>query len=207
MLFLASTISQTIDVFINVANISPDKTKVLYIPTAGDFVTPRPDLTDHDSYTCLIDRNFKVIPCELDKEDKKTIKEKIDKTKIIVMGGGNTYFLLHHINQSGFRDMINKFLENGGIYVGSSAGSCICSPDISYVKDQDDPKMAPDLKNTKGLGLIDFDIYPHCIEPWYENFYPTSYLIDSHKDEKKKVYLRDHQAVVVKDGWIKLINS
>lgn len=205
MLFLASTISQTIDLCIKEFKLNPQNTKVMYIPTAGDYKNPRPALEDHDSYTCLIERGFNVIPCELDIEDTEVIKEKIKKVKMVVVGGGNTYFLLYHMKKSRFNNLINAFVKDDGLYVGSSAGSCICSPDISYINDQDDPNAAPDLKDHKSLGLIDFEIYPHCIEPWHEENYSAKYVIDSHKSASKKIYLRDHQALVVKDDWYKIV--
>ncbi len=206
-LFLASTISQTVGSLISETRITPSKTTVLYIPTAGDYITPRPALTDHDSYTCLADMGFKITSCELDSEDRKVIKEKIDKVKMVVVGGGNTYFLLYHMKKSEFSELVKDFVKRGGIYVGSSAGSCVCSPNIDYVKDQDDPKVAPELTDYTGLDLVDFEIYPHCIEPWYEANYSPKYMIESHKSDAKKIYLRDHQAVVVKNDYYKIIQN
>ena len=206
-LFLASTISQTIDIFIKELNVDPRKTKVLYIPTAGDYKKPKPALTDHDSYTCLVDKGFDIVPCELDVEEKGVIKEKMNRAQIIVVGGGNTYYLLSHMNKSGFREELGAALKRGAIYVGSSAGSCVCSPNISYVKDQDDPAEAKDLIDYTGLNLVDFEIYPHCIEPWYEENYPVKYLLDSHKSESKKIYLRDHQAIFVKADLYKIVSA
>lgn len=206
-LFLASTISQTIDICIDELKMRPANIEVLYVPTAGDYTTPRPALTDHDSYTCLIEKGFKVTPCELDQEDEKMIKEKIDKVKMVAVGGGNTYFLLYHMKRSGFSELVKDFVKRGGIYVGSSAGSCVCSPNIDYVKDQDDPKEAPELTDYTGLGLIDFEIYPHCIEPWYTANYSAKYLIESHKSDTKKIYLRDHQAILVKDHYYKIVSN
>ena len=206
-LFLASTISQTIDVFIKELHVDPHTAKVLYIPTAGDYKKPKPTLDDHDSYTCLVEKGFDIVPCELDAENRNVVKEKMGKAKIIVVGGGNTYYLLNHMNKGGFRRELGAALKRGAIYVGSSAGSCVCSPDISYVKDQDDPAEAKDLHDYTGLNLVDFEIYPHCIEPWYEENYPAKYLLDSHKSESKKIYLRDHQAILVKEGFYKIVSS
>lgn len=204
-LFLASAIDGSVDLLIREHMLDPLKTPTVYIPTAENCFNPPRKLEERGSYQCLIQRRFPVTVCELDKESGGTIRQKLSQTKIIVIGGGNTYFLLYHMRRSGFAEMLPALFAKGIIYVGSSAGSCVCSPDVGYVKDQDDPILAPKLSNLNGLNLVELEIYPHCIEPYYAQSYTHEYVYGALQSPAKKIFLRDHQAIVVKDTMYKIV--
>ena len=206
-LFLSSTLDGSIDLFVKEYELDPKATSVVYIPTAQSCFSQPSPVSERGSYRCLIERRFPVTICDLDKVTPAQMKEKMEKAKVIVCGGGNTYYLLYHMKRSGFDKLLPLLLQKGVIYVGSSAGSCVCSPNISYVKDQDDPTMAPELDDCTALGLVDFDIYPHCIEDYYAKNYSTSYLIDALKSRAIKIFLRDNQAIVVKGNEYKILSS
>lgn len=204
-LFLASTIEGTIDKLISEYAFTPGKTRVAYIATAQNCYTPVPTLTERGSYQCLIERGFPITVLNFEDETSETLEQKLRGVPLIVCAGGNTYYLLYHMNKSGFAKLLPSLLSTGVVYSGSSAGSCVCSPNIAYVKDQDDPKMAPELTDYTGLGLVDFEVYPHCIEEYYAQNYDKTYIFDALKSPAKKIFLRDHQAVVVKDTWYRVI--
>lgn len=190
-LFLSSTLDGTVDLFIKEYELDPKASPVVYIPTAENCFSPPRQLSDRGSYQCLIEQGFTITICDLDKNSPDEMQEKMKNAKVIVCAGGNTFFLLYHMKKSGFHKLLPSLLENDVIYVGSSAGSCVCSPDISYVKDADDPSLAPELKDFTGLGLVNFEIYPHCSE----EVSPTT----------EKIFLRDNQAIVVKDAEYRIV--
>lgn len=205
-LFLSSTLEGSIDLLIKEYSLVPTNTPIVYIPTAGNCYTPPRNPSERGSYQCLVERKFPVTICDLDKDTPAQVRNKMKTAKVVVCGGGNTYYLLYHMKRSGFDQLLQQLLDDGLIYVGSSAGSCVCSPDISYVKNQDDPSMAPKLNDYTALGLIDFDIYPHCIEDYYAQNYSVSYIIDALKSSAIKIFLRDNQAIVVKDGMCRIVS-
>jgi dipeptidase E len=86
----------------------------------------------------------------------------LDRFDALYMRGGNTFFILHTIRETGFHHLIVSFILRGGVYVGSSAGSSILGPDIAIAGhgSQADPNDI-DLKDTKGLGIVPFAIVPH----------------------------------------------
>jgi dipeptidase E len=204
-LFLSSTLDGSIDLFMKEYGLDPRRSPTIYIPTAENCFHPPRTVRGRGSYQCLIERGFPVTICDLDKDSPDQMKEKMENAKVIVCGGGNTYYLLYHMKRSGFHTLLPDLLRKGVIYVGSSAGSCVCSPDISYVKDQDDPAMAPELTDSTALGLVDFEIYPHCIEDYYAQNYPVSYITDALRSPAIKIFLRDSQAVVVRDDGYRIL--
>ncbi len=191
-LFLSSTLDGSIDLFVKEYGLDPKTTPVVYIPTAENCFSPPRQISERGSYRCLIDRGFSITICDLEKDDSDNMKEKMESAKVIVCAGGNTFYLLYHMKKSGFDKLLSSLLQKGIIYVGSSAGSCVCSPNISYVRDEDDPGMAPKLKDYSGLNLVNFEIYPHCTEE-----------IPSTTD---KIFLRDNQAIVVNSGGYKIVS-
>ena len=58
-----------------------------------------------------------------------------------VVCGGNTYYLLYKLKESGFLDKIRKAVEKGILYVGISAGSVIASSSIAHISFLDENDM------------------------------------------------------------------
>lgn len=192
-LFLSSTLEGSVDLLIKEYNLIPHGTPVVYIPTAGNCYTPPRNPSERGSYQCLIERSFAVTLCDLETDTPDKMRMKMKGAKVIVGAGGNSFYLLYHMRQSGFDQLLPQLLDDGLIYVGSSAGSCVCSPDISYVKDEDDPSLAPELKDYAALHLVDFEIYPHRTR----ELPPTP----------KAIFLRDNQAIVVNDTGYRIVSS
>lgn len=204
-LFLASKLEHTIDTLVQEYFLEPGFTPTVYIPTAQNCDNPPPVLEERSSYIALIQKRFPVTVIDLEQETESTLSMKFENTRLIVVAGGNTYFLLYHMKRSGFTSLLPCLLSSDVIYAGSSAGSCVCSPNIAYIKDQDDPGAALELTDYSALNLIDFDIYPHCIEDWASSSYPNEFVATALKSPDKKIFLRDHQAIVVRDNWYKIV--
>lgn len=205
-LFLASKIDQTIDLLIREYNMNPANVPTVFIPTAQNCFTPPPSVEERGSYQCLIQRGFPIRIIDIEKEQEASLLHKLSPVKLIVVGGGNTYYLLYHMKRSGLHRVLASLIPKGLIYAGSSAGSCVCSPDVTYIRHHDDPTAAPALTDFQGMGFVDFEIYPHCIESQYEADYTGEFLTATLKSKTKKVFLRDHQAMVVKNDWCKLVS-
>ena len=84
-----------------------------------------------------------------------------------MIAGGDTFYLMDKINKSRVQNVIKEYIANGGIYIGSSAGSIICCPTIEGAAEFDDPDLAPDLKNFDGLGIFNNIIIPHAHKEKY----------------------------------------
>ena len=136
------------------------KGKVLaFIPTASL----------HEKYTKYVDEakqafenlGLNVEVLDVSSAPKELTERTLQRCDLIYVSGGNTFFLLQELEKSGAKTIILEQVKGGKPYIGESAGSVIMAPNISYVKDVDDEKAAPQLKSFEGLGLVDFYPLPH----------------------------------------------
>ena len=133
--------------------------KLAFIPTASLF----------EEYTDYVDEakeafenlglNIEVL--DVSSAPKDLIRRTLQRCDLIYVSGGNTFYLLQELEKSGAKTIILEQVKGGKPYIGESAGSVIMAPNISYVKDVDDEKAAPQLKSFEGLGLVDFYPLPH----------------------------------------------
>ncbi|MBN1263214.1 MAG: Type 1 glutamine amidotransferase-like domain-containing protein [Candidatus Pacebacteria bacterium] len=87
----------------------------------------------------------------------------IREANILWMAGGMSGYLLYWIRRVKLDKALPGILEKGTIYVGSSAGSMICAK-TQYSSEWYLGEPEPGASLVSGLGLIDFEIYPHYEE-------------------------------------------
>lgn len=106
--------------------------------------------------------------------DARPTKEEIGEameSDIIYLAGGNTFYFLKHLRESGLLPKLKHFAKSGGVLAGLSAGGLIMSPTIKLAADRD---LGPDpndvkLKNLEGMSLFDFEFSPHFDETQKQN--------------------------------------
>ena len=198
-LFLASSGLEYIKTFIGK---DPKETKLLFVPTAGNL--------DDDTWWIDKDRDvlgkmgFQTTELDIDQVPKGEMKQLLDSTDIVYVAGGNTFYLLKQLRETGFDKMLDTFVENGGLYAGASAGALIAGPDIGAVASIDEPEKVTGLKSTKGLGWTDVVPIPH-----YDMKALTKSIdeIKSTYKDYETVLLTDDEALLVENGKWKLVSS
>lgn len=95
--------------------------------------------------------------------DKEYWLPRLEAANVIFVLGGNTYYLLDEVIKSGLADELPRLLETR-VYVGDSAGSILVTPSIDVAEIDDGDENIVDIKDTSGLGLVDFEVSPHTLE-------------------------------------------
>ncbi len=158
-LFLASVGGKVLNKIISLLGKNPNELTVAFVPTAADPYKDKWYIKeDRDA---LVKVGFKVFDLDIKDKTEKEIRIDLNRANIIFVAGGNSFYLLEKSNESGFPKAVKDFVDQGKDYIGSSAGSVLAGPNIQPVDVFDDPKDAPNLKSTKGLGLTDIVILPH----------------------------------------------
>jgi len=194
---------ETTEAFLKLLNKKPEETKVCFIITASLDHHPEGDAPYvKEDKQRLIELGFKMITeIDLRKENEESLKEIMKAFDVIFVTGGNTFYLMKYIRESGFNKLLKPFLDKGGIYLGVSAGSYVAGPDISGTqwKHLDDVNTVG-LKDLRGLGLVDFLISPHYV-PEHEA------IINENKNKVSHPIfaLTDSQAILVENGNIQFV--
>ena len=74
--------------------------------------------------------------------------------------GGNTFYLLNKLRENNWIVKINEAINNGVIYIGSSAGSEVLGNSIETALGYDDNKV--NMSNFTGLKIVNGLIIPHA---------------------------------------------
>ena len=112
---------------------------------------------DYDEYALMVKKGLEGLPFSIDTVKFVNAKEVIEKADVIMVGGGNTFKLLHDIYEFKLLDIIRDKVNKGAPYIGWSAGSNILGPTIGTTNDM--PVIEP--KSFNALGLFPFQINPH----------------------------------------------
>ena len=89
--------------------------------------------------------------------------------------GGSSNYLLDKMHEANFVSVLKPFLEHGGIYIGVSAGSCVCAKGLD-----------------NNLGFIPCTLSVHCQEGTAPGTTVSDYL--------PHINLTDNQAIIIEDG-------
>ncbi|QGU06385.1 putative peptidase [Corynebacterium occultum] len=124
----------------------------------------------------------------------------------VYVAGGETFDLAWVLRSTGTDDILSRHVHAGLPYIGCSAGSVIAGPSIEPVSLLDDPAIAPELSDHRGLGFTDRVIIPHAsgniplfpIETYAE-------LVRRYGQEHPLLLLRDGEALLIEDSHTCLI--
>ncbi len=133
--------------------------KIAFIP----FAAVR---NDYDDYTSMVKKGLERLPHSIEAVTPGRGNDVIEKADVVMVGGGNTFKLLHDIYYLKLLDIIRDKVNNGSPYIGWSAGSNILGPTIGTTNDM--PVIEP--KSFNALGLLPFQINPH-----YTNVKPAGH--------------------------------
>lgn len=156
--------------FLELLNKEVQEAKVLFIITAA---------IDIGSVKILSKCADDLLNCGIKEENitvynmhKAINEEELQKFDAIYVCGGTTKYLVERMNEVNFKEVVNKFINNGGIYIGVSAGS-----------------VATSGKYENNLEFIKNKVDVHC-EKGSENGVIVS---------EDAIYLTDNQAIYIND--------
>lgn len=181
---------------------SPSETSVAFITTAAYGEEKDPQWLN--VYRIQL-RQFGITDIrDVDIKDMKSAQlERVLRDRdIIFVNGGNTFYLLKYVRESGFDKLLPKLLGEGKIYIGVSAGSYIPCPTIEAAVWKNPDRNKVGLKDLTGLNLVPFLITAH-----FEEKYRAIVEKASRNTKYPVVALRDTQAILVDGNNYKLVGK
>ena len=146
------------------------------------------------------EQGVKYTKVDLDGFKEPELRELLSNFDLVYVEGGNSFYLLKSIRESGFDKVVKGLLPKGLIYMGASAGSYVACPSIEMAtwkhQDKYDHCGVTDLT---GMGLVPFLVTVHY-KPEYEELIKEKI---AHANYPVKI-LTDEQALLVQDGQVRL---
>lgn len=203
-LFLASYASRMIYECIREYSLNPVETKVGFIPNAADSYDD-PWFMKQDLHT-LEQLGFQVKVIDLNKTQDSFLYDQLCKVDMLFVAGGNTFDLLSAAQKSGFLPQAKGLIEDGLLYVGSSAGSVLAAGDLTLIRHIDPIKESVQLDGMKGFGLLDFLPLPHLGNANYGDSF-SKLFSNEEVAWQPIIAFTDYQAVIVEDDNFRIIEQ
>jgi dipeptidase E len=129
-----------------------ERLKIAFIPFAS--------ADDPEAYLEKVRAGLYTLPYTIDLVTPGNALTMIGESDVIMVGGGNTFKLLHDIYALQLFDMIQEKVNAGTPYIGWSAGSNITGKTIGTTNDM--PVITP--QSFVALGFFPFQINPHYLD-------------------------------------------
>lgn len=174
--------------------LTSDEKNVLFVPYAGISV-------GFDAYAELVQGKLSHLGLKLESihrvHDKK---EAINRASVIIIGGGNTFFLLKMLQAEKLIQPIRENVLDGKSYIGWSAGSNITCPTLCTTNDM--PIVEPE--SFKALNLVPFQINPH-----YTDFVQKGHAGETREMRIQEYIIANQEMYVVglREGTLLQINN
>lgn len=172
--------------------------RIAYIPTAanGEYWG---SWKDGGSIQLVKTLPAQVDVVELETCESQDVLAQIKGADVIWIAGGRVGYLLYWLRRTQLDRALPEFLNSGSIYVGSSAGSMACSKTQTLL-DWYIGEVEPGASILPGLGLVDFEIYPH-----YEDTLGPQ--IQAHWQHGTLYMLKNGEAITMVDNHLTVLGE
>lgn len=169
---------------------------IAYIPTAANGEDHQFGEWEQKSKTYQLIKKLgaNVTPLQLEDYKDASVIDEIKGKDIVWFAGGLGGYLMYWVRRTQIDKQIRGILDAGTLYVGSSAGSWIASETLDiaewFIGDEE-----LGAKYIPGIGLVDFDIYPHYEESLFDE-------IKKNYKGKKLYLLKNGEEILVENSKI-----
>lgn len=202
-MLLTSSAAKSIEVVKDFLNKNSESKKVLFVPTATNVDEYKKYI--HFTREAFEENGYETENFDISEFLEEEIKDKLEKTDILFISGGNTFYLLQELKKKNLISYLKQKIEDGLIFIGESAGSVIAAPNIEYAGIMDDRTLAGELNDYTGLNLVSFYIVPHYgEEPFAES---VEKIVEMYKDRLDLKLINNKEAVLVENNDLKIIKQ
>ena len=203
-LFLASQITSVVNDIAHKLGVQVKKPGV-YITTSFLYKSEKVHDWQIKHHASLVQAGFDLTDYDIAGKSEADIIRDLVGYEIMYVEGGNVAYLLQQAQQNNFGEYVKNRVDEGMIYVSSSAGSVIMGPDIS--SNGRPGKEAKDygLTSTAGFGIVNFVVMPHWGAPEKKDAYLNYKIPNSYHEDYPYIFLSNHQYVEVEGEYSRIV--
>lgn len=169
---------------------------------------PHSDLEWHYTNKKKMEENgFSFDEYDITGKSSDDLNRDLDKYECMYVEGGNSYYLLQESQKNNFGSYVKKRVEDGMIYIGTSAGSVIMGPDIEPVRRAETTPLAPNLRGTKAFNIVNFIIMPHWGSEDRRSLYNDYRIQHIYNEDYPYILINDHQYIEVIDDKYHIVDA
>jgi dipeptidase E len=158
-IILASDLSFLLKYGYDLTGISKSEMKIGYVTTASKVTRDR---TFFEKVENTISENgYSFEKFDMEGKSKDEMLNFFKNKNVIHVEGGNTFYLLKAIRESGFAEVLKELLNEGKIYIGTSAGAYIMCPTIEVANWNETGRDRFDLTDFSALNYVPFVLKVH----------------------------------------------
>lgn len=204
-IFLTSTISESAKDIGRKLKAKTRKLKTLFITTPADAEDGDKQWLIDDK-NALIKAGFILSDYTIVGKTKSQIEKDLSETDVIYMSGGDTFYLLYQMQRLDVKETFINAVKQGKIYIGTSAGSIIAAPDIWPIYRLEAEEWRIKVTDNKGLGLVDFIIFPHWGSDHFKDRYLNYRLEHAYNTDNQIILLNDYQYVEILEKGYQIVD-
>jgi len=127
---------------------------------------------------------------------QKEIEDILRRASLVYVPGGNTFLLNHRLHISGVLPYLRKKIQTGLPFIGFSAGTILCGPNILTAKDLN----TVETPHFDSLNVIPFNFLTHYADDGYGQSVHDAWVEDYYFFHDNPVILLSDGAYVKVDG-------
>lgn len=193
-LILASDFSFLLKYGYDLTGVPKDQMKIGYITTASKVSRNSKEFFEEIKNT-MRNNGYNIEEIDIGGKTKDELKDLLKDKNIIHVEGGNTFYLLKIIRETGFDEILKNALNKGVVYIGTSAGAYIMCPTIEVSDWNTDGKNRFGIEDFTALNYVPFVLKAH-----YEDKM-ESFIKEKIKTLKYPLHiLKDGQGILIEDN-------
>ena len=159
-LILASDLSFLLKYGYDLTGIPKNQIKIGHITTA--YKVSRSNIEFFKKVSEIIKENgYHMEDFDIEGKTKEEIKDFFKDKNVVHIEGGNTFYLLKAIRETGFADILKELLDEGRVYIGTSAGAYVACPTIEVSDWNPDGKDRFGVADFTALNYVPFFLKVH----------------------------------------------
>ncbi|MEK7585852.1 MAG: Type 1 glutamine amidotransferase-like domain-containing protein [Patescibacteria group bacterium] len=184
-LILASDTSFLIKYGYSLTGIPKDQMKIGWITTAskGD----RNKSFFNNLKNVIMNTDYNVEEFDIEGKTKEELQSFFKEKNVVHVEGGNSFYLIKTIRETGFGEVLKELLNEGKVYIGTSAGAYIMCPSIEVSNWDETGKLRFNVSDFTALNYVPFVIKVH-------------YKDEQEEKVREKMKVLKHPLRILRDG-------